>query len=206
MDWRENADTLRKRMKEAMAGGIERMAALVPQEVLTTAQSSPAWMITMTDYTGCSPEFKAAHKSSSRRDMSPLADYLALGKALGPEEREKLARMLPKKQDGRPRNNQIRGATDIAWAFYRVLRDMNKESGVSDWGHCDDMKCYAARVAAEDWFGYDLDVGRMRSEEELEVLAGQIREFMDKSKSRRGGGEKAIVCFPVPQLAAKTRG
>ena len=52
------------------------------------------------------------------------------------------------------------------------------------------MKCYAARVAAEDWFGYDLDVGRMRSEEELEVLAGTLVSSWISQRAGEAGAKK----------------
>jgi hypothetical protein len=75
---------------------------------------------------------------------------------------------------------------------------MNKAVGIRDHGHCDDMKCYAARATVEDWFAYDIENDATRSQEEIESFAGQVREFLDKAKSRRRGVDKAIVSFPAP--------
>jgi hypothetical protein len=131
--------------------------------------------------------------------MWPLAEYLLSDQPLGPKEREKLARRLPKGTHiGRPRNHQIRGASHLARLFYERLREKNKADGIRDHGHCDNMKCYAARATVEDWFAYDFENDAPRSQEGIESFAGQVREFMDKAKSRREGVDKAIVSFPAP--------
>src|SRR5262249_17853992 len=118
-------------------------------------------------------------------------------KPLNEKEREKLAGLLPKgSKTGRPRNLQIRAAADLAWRFYRMLREINKDSGVADRGCSDDMKLYAARAMVSDYFSR---IERI-SEEKQEHFALQVREFMDKSKARRSGTEGAVISFPVPWL------
>jgi len=78
--------------------------------------------------------------------------------------------------------------------FYRRLREMNKTSGVADRGCSDDMKLYAARAMVSDYFSHIESL----SEDEQERFALQVREFMDKSKARRRGSEKAIISVQAP--------
>jgi hypothetical protein len=224
-DWRENADILRKRMMDATIEGLKKeMETFEGAKLTQIAETMPVpppghqlelkvstagcaaslsrsegwYSVAYMDLRGLSPEFVEAYLECLYRDNSDsLRDYLKSGKSLGPKEREKLARLLPKsKKGGRPRNNQLRGASELAWIFYRRLQQMNKASGIAVRGQSDDMKLYAARAMVSDYFSHLESL----SEEEQERFAMQVREFMDKSRARRSGSEKAVISVRAPGL------
>ena len=221
-DWRENAECLRNQwMAVAIQGlkkfteefpdsaGLMRAANTMPSPkpgyvaelkitspdyIATLTRYDGGWGVALAELRGLEPEFVKAYSESTREDMAPLAKYLSSEKPLGAKERAKLARLLPKgNKIGRPRNHQIRGAAHLAWMFYRKLREMNKASGVADWGRSDDMKLYAARAMVSDYFSHLESL----SEEEQERFAMQVRELMEKSQVRRSGSEKAIIALPA---------
>jgi len=225
--WRDNADRLRKWMMDSITKYLKKemeifrgaelaqMADTMPKPapghelrvnlsssdcaVAATLMRGDSWKAAAyTDLRGISPEFAEAYlEHLYRGNTTPLRDYVKSEKPLNKKEREKLARLLPKdKRTGRPRNLQIRGAAEVAWDFYRRLREMNEATGVADRGCADDMKLYAARAMVSDYFSHI----EQPSEEEQERFALQVREFMDKSKARRGGSEKALITVSAPWL------
>jgi hypothetical protein len=227
MNWRDNADRLRRLMMDTITKGLKKemeifrvdelaqMADAMPEPpagyelelkvstpdctvAATITRSESWWGAAYMDLRGLSPEFaEACLEHLYRGNATPLRDYVKSEKPLNEKERERLARLLPKgSKTGRPRNLQIRGAADLAWRFYRMLLEINKDSGVADRGCSDDMKLYAARAMVSDYCSH---IERLSGEEQ-EHFALQVREFMDKSKARRSGTEEAVISVPAPWL------
>jgi hypothetical protein len=202
--WRENGERLRQAYKDAVSKGL---AGEIPPDVLHAVhhlmdelpEAGPGntWTIGLSNYEGLNLAFVEALEKSDEKNMSALAEYLKSDQPLGPKERERLARRLPKgTRIGRPHNRQVRAAASVARMFYKRLRELNKARGVKDHGHCDDMKRFAARVTVEDWFCYVPGIGKL-SEEEIESFANRVREVMDKASSYVEAGEPGIVSFPL---------
>ena len=87
---------------------------------------------------------------------------------------------------GRPKNIAARFCADLAITFYTVWKSINQRLGIKDWGHSDEMKDDACRVAIEyhqKRLSRRMTV-RLSSMEEIPKFA-HIRELMDRPRSRR---------------------
>jgi hypothetical protein len=212
MGWRENGEALRAHWHKKIEGikrellppRIEELADRLSETMARKVGRGWAWTIASRRPDIAEPEFLDALDASSQDDMSPLAAYLASEKPLGPKERERLAKFLPKPAKmGRPKNHQLRGAAKMAVMFYREWRSMNQRMGTKDHGHADEMKCYAVEAVVEDLFTYNKEMEK-RSPQEFEDFTRQVRELMDKQKSLREEWEKGLIT--VPLKSAKTTG
>jgi hypothetical protein len=205
MDWLKNGERLRK-LRRNMT--IEKLHKDIGPEVLELLRSMPEpgegrmWTATRRKE-GLSDEFVAALDACSDSDMSPLADYVASDKPLSAEERRVIARKLPKRKAGRPKDTQLRAAASVAWDFYQEWRDQNKRLGISDHGHGDEMKAYAARWNVEDWFGFGSD-GEEFSDNTRAGFIARVRELMEKPKHLRGDCNRALITFPLFGWGSKT--
>jgi hypothetical protein len=88
--------------------------------------------------------------------------------------------------DGRPKNIAARFCADLAITFYTIWKSMNRRLGIKDWGHSDEMKDEACRVAIEyhqKRLSRRMTV-RHSNMEEIPEFA-HIRELMDRPRSRR---------------------
>lgn len=205
--WRENGEAIRALWRERVVEGVSKY---IPPEVWDVFNGLPKpppdhmWTMGASD-PELNDEFVNALHDSSKDDMSPLAAYLDSEQPLGPKERKRLARFLPKGRSiGRPQNSQLRAAAALAWHFYNSLRALNKKRGFKDRGYCNDMKDYAARAMLEDWFAWGADCERL-SGGGLDDFVFKVRELMEKAKSRRDPGDLGIVTFPVPDAFLKGR-
>ena len=121
-------------------------------------------------------------------DPSSLVAFLRSGHKLTQFDRNELAGMLeviftrrakPAKQRGRPKQTLIPVFVSVARRFYREWKDANRRKGISDWGHGDEMKDEACRLAIEL---YGQVPSYMR--EDPPTLE-DLRELMDRPQSRR---------------------
>ena len=124
----------------------EGLAKEYPPEFFQALDKMPepgpgyAWILGVTDNTDLDPEFLRALDASSRRNMSPLADYLKSDRPLGRKERDRLARFLPKATGKHGQSTQLRAAANRAEFFYTELRNLNRMRGIRDHGECGLMK------------------------------------------------------------------
>ena len=201
MDWHENGERLRKSWRD---GVIKKLHKETPVDFIRSLpEPGPGMMWTVERRReGLSDEFVAALDASSDSDMSPLADYLASDKPLSPEERRVLARRLPKRTTGRPKNTQLRAATSVACMFYEEWRASNKKLRISDHGHCDDMKGYASKWVVEDWFCQGSCDEKLMEHTGREFVAS-VRELMEKPKHLRDT-EEGLISFPLFGWEPKT--
>jgi len=199
MGWRENAERLRERIKKSAYDGI---ATALPPEFFQFLDNMPEpgpgymWTIGVSENTGLNAEFVEALNSSSKRNMTPLADYLKSDHPLGRTERDRLARFLPKATRKHAHSTQARAAANMAELFYKKLRELNRAQGIKDHGECGPMKEYAARTMSQDWFAlstFDHPV----SEGEIDTFVNLVLSLMEKSKSRRDGAGRGLVSFPA---------
>jgi hypothetical protein len=88
--------------------------------------------------------------------------------------------------DGRPKNIAARFCADFAIKFYTVWKSMNRQLGIRDWGHSDEMKDEACRVAIE-YHQKRLSRRMTVRHSNMEVIPkfAHIRELMDRPRSRR---------------------
>jgi hypothetical protein len=210
MDWLKNGERLRKLRRDMV---IEKLHTDITPEMCELLRSMPEpgegmmWTAARRKK-GLSDEFMDALDACSDSDMSPLADYVASDKPLSPEERKVVARRLPKRKTGRPKDVQLRAAASIACDFYEEWRDHNKRLGIPDHGHGDDMKTYAAQWNVEDWFRIGSDGEEFTDDTKAEFIA-RVRELMEKPKHLRGDCDTAAVSFPLfgwESKTAKSRG
>jgi len=88
--------------------------------------------------------------------------------------------------DGRPKNIAARFCADLAITFYTIWKSMNRRLGIKDWGHSDEMKDEACRLAIEYHRkrlsrSMTLRCSNMQQVPEF----AQTRELMDRPRSRR---------------------
>jgi hypothetical protein len=89
---------------------------------------------------------------------------------------------------GRPKNISVQACASVAIKFYTDWKAINRQWRIKDWGHSDEMKDEACRVA--------IDCHRARTRREGRVPISnhpmdrvpdleQVRELMDRPRSRR---------------------
>jgi hypothetical protein len=88
---------------------------------------------------------------------------------------------------GRPKNIAAQFCANLSITFYTDWKSINRQLEIKDWGHSDEMKDEACRVAIE-YHRRRLSrrmAVRLSNMEEVPEFA-QIRELMDRPRSRRG--------------------
>ena len=83
---------------------------------------------------------------------------------------------------GRPANTWAKGCAHVANKFYRDWKETNKRREIRDWGHSDEMKDEACRVAI-DLYG-EKAPSHMRKAEGA-VSFEKLRELMERPSARR---------------------
>jgi hypothetical protein len=175
------------------------MPADLAQNILSCPKPGEGHSCHLAVYPKVEPKFKEALRASSQEDMTLLADYLTSDEPLGRNERDRLARMLPKGQKtGRPQKAQLRAAATVAVMFYKALRTANKAFGVKDHGHSAEMKEYAARATVEDYFSPDIEG---MDEDEVGDYVMQVRDLMDRPEHRRAA-KGGYVSFSMARRIA----
>jgi hypothetical protein len=123
-------------------------------------------------------------------DPSTLVAYLRSQQKLTQFDRNQLADMFeviftpqakPAKQRGRPKRMWTRVCASVARTFYWDWRDTNQRNGINDWGHGDEMKDEACRLAIEFY------VDRLASPVGKDDLPAfqEVRVLMERSERRR---------------------
>jgi hypothetical protein len=115
----------------------------------------------------------------TKLDRNILAELLDA--AFGGEIDDACARV------GRPKNIAAQFCADRAITFYTGWKSINRRLGIRDWGHSDEMKDEACRVAIEYHrrrLSRRMTI-RLSSMEKIPKFA-QIRELMDRPRNRRG--------------------
>ena len=204
MDWRENAKEARSYLLDYFHRPLQEMLPPETAQELRALEPGEIAMLAA-PWDRVEPKFAEAFHASSHEDMTPLADYLTSDEPLGRNERARLARMLPKpKKTGRPRKEQLQGAAMMAGVLYKLMRLMNKDTGIKDHGHSAEMKEYAARATVEDFFVVDIDG---MDEGEIADYVMQVADLMDRPADRRKT-EGVKISFRMPEelnpKAAKT--
>jgi hypothetical protein len=188
---------LRQVCRDAAVEGCQRE---FPPELLEAIRKAPEpgpgmmWTVARRKK-GLSDEFVAALDACTDSDMSPLADYLLSDKPLSKEERRVIARKLPKRTSGRPKDHQLRAAASVACMFYNAWRSRNKKLAASDHGHCDEMKGLAAQWMVEDWFSWGSGSVELTDDNRQDFVVS-VRELMEKPKHLREG-DKGLITFPM---------
>ena len=106
--------------------------------------------------------------------------------------------------NGRPRGEGLRVAATLSHYFYEEWRAENQKRGVRDYGCRSEMKDYAAEVIVKDFFAWRFREGvrpvflwQMGWPKGVESLIENVRELMDKPKSRRTPGVGEELVFPA---------
>ncbi len=90
---------------------------------------------------------------------------------------------------GRPKNIAAQSCAGLAIKFYTDWKAINRRWGIKDWGHSDEMKDEACRVAIDyhlarrRWIGIGMSISNhpLNATPDFE----QVRELMDRPRSRR---------------------
>jgi hypothetical protein len=83
---------------------------------------------------------------------------------------------------GRPKMNWARKCVSVASKFYLDWKEINQHRGISDWGHSDEMKDEACRVALE-LYGDKAPPHMRRAEGSIGFE--KLRELIERPRSRR---------------------
>ena len=122
-------------------------------------------------------------------DPSALGAFLRSGQKLTQFDRNELANLLeaiftrqakPTKQRGRSKRLGVRACAAVARRFHVEWKDANRRNGINDWGHGDEMKDEACRLAIE------LYVDRFPVKDDPPITFEEIRELMERPAARRG--------------------
>ena len=81
---------------------------------------------------------------------------------------------------GRRKRFEIRGCAAVARQFYLEWKDANRRNGINDWGHGDEMKDEACRVAIEH---YRVSLPGLKGDPP--VTLEEIRALMERPAGRR---------------------
>ena len=129
MDWRDNGRRLFRRLNED--------------------HRDWNWMAVMRVNSDCTTEDQlvGALIAIAKGDPSRLIEFLLSDKevSLSREARELLGQILRRRPPGRPTDVDARQALLYAEHLYSLWKRDNKEMGISDWGHRDEMKDEACR-------------------------------------------------------------
>ena len=196
MDWRKSLEELRAAwLDNAAVGKLGRLAEFAKGVI--DEDPYDCWSLAL--YPRTTQAFAAAVDASTEKDMSPLTDYLRSSEPLGPNERERLAGLLPRrKKMGRPTNRQVRAAASMAEIFYTELRKHHRG--------CAEMKAATVKGVVEDYFAFDLDNdGRKLTDEQLFKFVGDVLEFMDRPRSRKETGEPGLVTIPLSAITNRQK-
>ena len=88
------------------------------------------------------------------------------------------------KQRGRPKRKWVRRCADVAIKFYQDWKDANRRNGINDWGHRDEMKDEASRLAIELYGNSDSAWARIYIGHDPPTFE-QVRELMERPVARR---------------------
>jgi hypothetical protein len=142
-------------------------------------------------------------------DPSTLVDHLNSRKALTQFDRTILADLLDAvfrgeidnawASVGRPKNIAARTCASVAIKFYKDWKAINQRWKIKDWGHSDEMKDEACRVAIDCHLRERDREGLVPvSNHPMDVIPDieQVRTLMDRPRSRRFTAKN-----PAPDLA-----
>jgi hypothetical protein len=118
-----------------------------------------------------------------RRGLTPvdrnlLADTLA---DILPDQAE---RAKQTKQGGRPKHSWVQMCAHVAIKFYQDWKDATRRNGINDWGHRDEMKDEASRLAIE-LYGNSSSVWARTCIGQDPPTFEQVRELMERPAARR---------------------
>jgi hypothetical protein len=134
-------------------------------------------------------------------DPSGLVEYLDSGRRLDRFDRMVLADLLnlafrsevdqTLHPNGRPRKIAAQDCAKVARYFYSTWKKLNRRSGVQDWGHSDEMKDEACRVAIEAHTERKRK-GIVVNDHPTNVVPDfeDVRELMDRPVARLHGRRK----------------
>jgi hypothetical protein len=125
-------------------------------------------------------DFIRALFQHARGNSEFLISYLRSDRPLSALDREHFAQVLEgvldhKRQRGRPRKRDERSAAMAALVFYKMWKAGNKQAGVKDHGHSDEMKSEAVRFVLDELEPHSRP-----------LVPDKVKSLMGRSAARRG--------------------